>query len=76
MVDREWWHVVGGPRPERPVSVERFRAEAAEYDERHRMPVGLTSLAQIVALRGDTSIAERVKYDDLYIDQWSVGIDL
>jgi exopolysaccharide biosynthesis polyprenyl glycosylphosphotransferase len=65
-----------GPRPERPVFVERFRVEVPDYDERHRMPVGLTGLAQIIGLRGDTSIAERVKYDNLYIDQWSVGTDL
>ncbi len=32
--------------------------------------------AQIVGLRGDTSIAERIKYDNLYIDQWSFGADL
>ena len=40
------------------------------------MPVGITGLAQVVGLRGDTSIAERVKYDNLYIDQWSLGADL
>ncbi|MCP4967702.1 MAG: sugar transferase, partial [bacterium] len=47
-----------------------------DYDERHRMPVGITGLAQIIGLRGDTSIAERIKYDNLYIDQWSFGLDL
>ena len=64
-----------GPRPERPAFVKRFRAEIDDYDDRHRMPVGLTGLAQIAGLRGDTSIAERVKYDNLYIDQWSLGGD-
>lgn len=65
-----------GPRPERPVFVERFRATIPDYDERHRVPVGITGLAQIAGLRGDTSIAERVKYDNLYIDQWSFRSDL
>jgi lipopolysaccharide/colanic/teichoic acid biosynthesis glycosyltransferase len=65
-----------GPRPERPAFVEKFRAEVPNYDDRHRLPVGLTGLAQIVGLRGDTSITERVKYDNLYIDQWSLGTDL
>ena len=65
-----------GPRPERPAFVDRFGAELPDYDDRHRMPVGMTGLAQIVGLRGDTSIAERIKYDNLYIDQWSFAADL
>lgn len=65
-----------GPRPERPVFVERFRGKFPDYDDRHRMPVGLTGLAQVVGLRGDTSISERVKYDNLYIDQWSLRTDI
>lgn len=65
-----------GPRPERPAFVERFGSTIPDYEYRHRMPVGLTGLAQIVGLRGDTSIAERVKYDNLYIDQWSLEADL
>ena len=65
-----------GPRPERPTFVEQFRDEVEHYDDRHRMPVGLTGLAQVVGLRGDTSIAERIKYDNLYIDQWSFRGDI
>jgi exopolysaccharide biosynthesis polyprenyl glycosylphosphotransferase len=65
-----------GPRPERPAFVKQFSAEVPNYDDRHRMPVGLTGLAQVVGLRGDTSIAERIKYDNLYIDQWSLRSDL
>jgi len=64
-----------GPRPERPNFVDRFSAEHIDYADRHRMPVGLTGLAQVSGLRGDTSIAERVKYDNLYIDQWSLTGD-
>lgn len=65
-----------GPRPERPAFVEHFRHRIPEYDDRHRMPVGLTGLAQVAGLRGDTSIAERVKYDNLYIDQWCLRSDI
>jgi exopolysaccharide biosynthesis polyprenyl glycosylphosphotransferase len=65
-----------GPRPERPAFVKEFSAIYADYDDRHRMPVGLTGLAQVVGLVGDTSIEERIKYDNLYIDQWSFGGDL
>jgi len=65
-----------GPRPERPAFVDRFRREIPDYDYRHRMPVGITGLAQITGLRGDTPITERVKYDNLYIDQWSFRSDI
>jgi len=65
-----------GPRPERPAFASQFAAELAEYDSRHRMRAGLTGLAQIAGLRGDTSISERAKYDNLYIDQWSLSGDL
>ena len=63
-------------RRERPAFVKDFSASYADYDDRHRMPVGLTGLAQVVGLVGDTSIEERIKYDNLYIDQWSFGGDL
>ena len=65
-----------GPRPERPAFATQFAMEHAEYDSRHRMTAGLTGLAQIAGLRGDTSIGERAKYDNLYIDQWSLSGDL
>jgi len=61
-----------GPRPDRPAFVERFGKTIPDYHLRHRMPVGPTGLAQIVGLRGDISIAKRVKYDNLNIDQWSL----
>ena len=65
-----------GPRPERPVFVEEFSASVPGYHDRHRMRVGLTGLAQIVGLRGDTSIEQRVKYDNIYIDQWRFTWDV
>ena len=65
-----------GPRPERPVFVEEFSASIPGYEDRHRMRVGLTGLAQIVGLRGDTSIEQRVKYDNIYIDQWRFTWDV
>ena len=61
-----------GPRPERPAFVTQFAAEHEDYGSRHRMRAGLTGLSQIAGLRGDTSIAERAKFDNLYIDQWSL----
>ena len=64
-----------GPRPERPSFAQTFSEEYAGYTDRLRMRVGLTGLSQIAGLRGDTSISERTKFDNLYIDQWSLAGD-
>jgi len=64
-----------GPRPERPFFVEQFRRTYAGYGDRHRMPVGLTGWAQIHGLRGDTSIEDRVRFDNYYIENWSPWLD-
>jgi exopolysaccharide biosynthesis polyprenyl glycosylphosphotransferase len=64
-----------GPRPERPVFVEQFRRSIPRYMERHRLKAGMTGWAQINGLRGDTSIAERTKYDLWYIENWSLLLD-
>ena len=65
-----------GPRPERPTFVQQFSAEHDRYWARHRVPVGLTGLAQVNGLRGDTSIRERARYDNYYIANWSLWLDL
>ena len=65
-----------GPRPERPYFAERFGREIPGYRDRHRMRAGLTGWAQVNGLNGDTSIAERVRYDNHYIDNWSLRLDL
>ncbi len=64
-----------GPRPERPVYVEQFRQSIPRYMDRHREKAGLTGWAQVNGLRGDTSIAERTKYDLWYIENWSISLD-
>ena len=66
---------VVGPRPEQPTYVEQFRRSIPRYMERHREKAGLTGWAQINGLRGDTSIAERTKYDLWYIENWSLWLD-
>jgi lipopolysaccharide/colanic/teichoic acid biosynthesis glycosyltransferase len=65
-----------GPRPERPFFVRRFSADVTGYEDRHRLPVGLTGWAQVHGLRGDTSIAERARFDNHYIEHWSLWRDL
>jgi exopolysaccharide biosynthesis polyprenyl glycosylphosphotransferase len=64
-----------GPRPERPFFVHRFSADVYGYKDRHRLPVGLTGWAQVHGLRGDTSIQERARFDNHYIEHWSLWRD-
>jgi exopolysaccharide biosynthesis polyprenyl glycosylphosphotransferase len=65
-----------GPRPERPFFVERFSAEHRRYAYRHRVPAGLTGLAQVSGLRGDTPISDRARFDNYYIENWSLWLDV
>ncbi len=65
-----------GPRPERPFFVDQFKVSVPGYADRHRVPVGMTGLSQINGLRGDTSIDERARMDNAYIENWSLWTDL
>jgi len=65
-----------GPRPERPGFAKRYAEEIAGYEDRHRFPAGLTGWAQVHGLRGDTSISERARLDNEYIEQWSPWRDI
>jgi exopolysaccharide biosynthesis polyprenyl glycosylphosphotransferase len=64
-----------GPRPERPYFVDQFRVAVQGYDDRHRVPAGLTGWAQVHGLRGDTSIEERAIFDNYYVEHWSLWRD-
>jgi len=65
-----------GPRPERPHFVAQFRQAYPRYIARHRVPSGLTGWAQVHGLRGDTSIADRAMFDNYYIENWSLWLDV
>ena len=65
-----------GPRPERPFFVDQFSQTIPGYAQRHRVPVGLTGLAVVKGLRGDTSITQRAAVDNEYADTWSVWLDV
>jgi exopolysaccharide biosynthesis polyprenyl glycosylphosphotransferase len=65
-----------GPRPERPKFVELFEHDIARYGDRHRVKSGITGWAQVHGLRGQTSLAERVEWDNYYIAHWSLGLDV
>ena len=65
-----------GPRPERPYFVKTFQEKFPRYTARHRVPAGLTGWAQIHGLRGDTSIEDRARFDNYYIENWSLWNDV
>jgi exopolysaccharide biosynthesis polyprenyl glycosylphosphotransferase len=65
-----------GPRPERPFFADRFRVAVPRYDDRHRVPAGMTGWAQVHGLRGDTSIKDRAVFDNHYIEHWSLWRDI
>jgi len=65
-----------GPRPERPEYVDLFAAQIRRYGERHRVRAGLTGWAQVHGLRGQTPIADRAEWDNYYIENWSIWLDV
>jgi Undecaprenyl-phosphate glucose phosphotransferase len=65
-----------GPRPERPVYVEQFRASIPRYMLRHHVKAGITGWAQVNGLRGDTPLDRRIEYDLYYIRNWSLLFDV
>jgi exopolysaccharide biosynthesis polyprenyl glycosylphosphotransferase len=65
-----------GPRPERPEYDEFFREHVRRYDGRLRTRAGITGWAQIHRLRGQTSISDRVEWDNYYIENFSLWLDL
>ena len=67
---------VVGPRPERPVFVERFRQTVPGYMLRHKVKSGITGWAQVNGLRGNTSLEKRIELDLEYIERWSFWFDL
>jgi len=65
-----------GPRPERPEFVELFGRSVHRYDARHRVKSGITGWAQVHGLRGKTSLSDRIEWDNYYIENWSLSLDL
>ncbi len=63
-----------GPRPERPVFVERFEGELVHYKLRHVVKPGLTGLAQLMA-GYDATPEEKLLYDLAYVQNYSLLLD-
>jgi exopolysaccharide biosynthesis polyprenyl glycosylphosphotransferase len=64
-----------GPRPERPEFAAMFAETLPRYDDRHRVKSGITGWAQVNGLRGQTSLADRINWDNYYIQNWSLDLD-
>ncbi len=65
-----------GPRPEIPHFVEHFKEIIPLYMVKHYVKPGMTGLAQIKGLRGDTSVEDRIHEDIEYIENWSLALDI
>jgi exopolysaccharide biosynthesis polyprenyl glycosylphosphotransferase len=65
-----------GPRPEQVAYVEKFEHGVYRYRDRQRVKSGMTGWAQVNGLRGDTSLEDRVEWDNYYIENWSPWLDL
>lgn len=65
-----------GPRPERPMWVQKFKSEIPGYMHKHLVKAGITGWAQINGWRGDTDLVKRIECDLYYISHWSLAFDL
>jgi len=65
-----------GPRPERPCFVKQFSETHRRYMLRHKVKAGMTGLAQVNGLRGDSSLRRRLVHDLYYVRHWSLLLDL
>ncbi len=69
-----------GPRPHAVAHDNEYQALIAKYLSRYRVKPGITGWAQINGLRGETrdieQMAERVRHDLWYINNWSLGLDI
>jgi len=69
-----------GPRPHAVAHNEMYRKLIKGYMIRHKVRPGITGLAQVNGLRGETRTIEqmeaRIRYDLEYLRNWSIGLDL
>ncbi|MBQ1339980.1 MAG: sugar transferase [Ruminococcus sp.] len=66
---------VVGPRPERPELTEEYKKEMPEFEYRLKVKAGLTGYAQVTGVY-DTSPYDKLKMDLMYIENFSVRMDL
>jgi putative colanic acid biosynthesis UDP-glucose lipid carrier transferase len=71
---------VVGPRPHAVAHNEQYRKLIRGYMIRHKVKPGITGLAQVNGMRGETDTVEkmklRIEYDLAYLRSWSIALDL
>ena len=65
-----------GPRPERPEFVELFGENLLRHDRPRRVRPGITGWAQLRGLDARAPLAERVRWDEYYVQNWSLRLDV
>jgi putative colanic acid biosynthesis UDP-glucose lipid carrier transferase len=69
-----------GPRPHAIAHNEYYRKLVSGYMLRHKVRPGITGLAQVNGLRGETrdleAMSQRVRFDLEYVKNWSLGLDV
>ncbi len=67
-----------GPRPERPMFVEKFEDSISYYRERHRIKPGITGWAQLCYPYGENEYdaTQKLQYDLYYVKNYSLFLDL
>lgn len=63
-----------GPRPERPVFVEKFEMQRPAYALRHRVRPGITGLAQVCG-GYHTDARDKLRFDLVYVSHHSLWLD-
>jgi exopolysaccharide biosynthesis polyprenyl glycosylphosphotransferase len=64
-----------GPRPERPYFVEQLCKDMPEYRNRYVIRAGITGFAQVLGSY-DTSPEDKLRYDLMYIKNYSLILDI
>lgn len=64
-----------GPRPERVEHVEKYMEDIPEFAYRMKVKAGLTGMAQVYG-KYNTTALDKLKYDMIYITNFSVLLDL
>jgi len=71
---------VVGPRPHAVAHNELYRKLIRGYMIRHKVRPGITGLAQVNGMRGETDTVDkmkmRIEYDLAYLRNWSLALDL
>jgi putative colanic acid biosynthesis UDP-glucose lipid carrier transferase len=69
-----------GPRPHAVAHNEHYRKLISGYMVRHKVKPGITGLAQVNGLRGETKnieqMEQRIRFDLEYLRTWSLRLDL